>query len=218
MNLLESDSINLSFYGNMILNNIYLSCHTGEIVGLIGRNGSGKSCLMKVIFGTLRADNQSVRINKNYYSHPYRQDSGVRYLPQDGFLPGYITFEEIIRMFHLEPYLEELRSFAEINDHFNSRIGTLSGGQKKLMEVLTILYSPARFILLDEPFSFLSPVLIEKLIPHIKGQQHEKGIILTDHMYRTVLSHCDRLYLVRSGVLHEIKHDQELIDLGYLKA
>jgi ABC-type multidrug transport system ATPase subunit len=215
-NILESDSINLAFSGTMILNNIYLSCETGEIVGLVGRNGSGKSCLLKIIFGTLRADNQSVRINKSYFSHPYRQKAGLLYLPQDGFIPGYLSMEEVIGMFNLEKHRTELFSFKEIAENSSVRLDSLSGGVKKLMEVLTILYSDARFILLDEPFSFLSPVMIEQLIPHIEAQRKTKGIILTDHMFRTVLNCCHRLYLVRSGVLHAIKDPQELVDLGYV--
>lgn len=214
MNILEADSINLSFSGNMVLNNIFLSCKTGEVVGLLGRNGSGKSSLLKVIFGTLRADNQSVRINKSYFSHPYRQNAGIRYLPQEGFLPGYLRLRQVEALFQIPT--EVVQEFNELNMLENEKIKDLSGGQKKLIEVLSILYSDADFILLDEPFSFLSPVAIEKLTIHLKNVSSSKGIVLTDHMFRTVLQTCDRLYLVGSGVLREIHEPSQLVDIGYI--
>ncbi len=215
MNILETDSINLSFSGTMILNNVYLSCQTGEIVGLVGRNGSGKSSLLKVIFGTLRADNQSVRINKSYFSHPYRQQARVRYLPQEGFLPGYLTLGEIRELFQIPA--EALNEHDLLQQFEKKKLRSFSSGQQKLIEVLSILYSDSDFILLDEPFSFLSPVTVEKLTDQIKEVASGKGIILTDHMYRTVLEICSRLYLVRTGVLHEITDNQTLKDLGYLQ-
>ncbi len=214
MHKLEADSIQLAFNGRMILNNIYLSCQTGEIVGLIGRNGSGKSCLLQIIFGSLRGDNQSVRIDRKYLSCPYRVPNGIRYLPQDGFLPGYLTVEQVFRLFSTPP--EATEGFEELRGLDRYKLQDLSGGLKKLMEVLAILHSEARFILLDEPFSFLSPVTIEKLTHRIKEMSRQKGIILTDHMYRSVLSTCDRLYLVRSGILHPVKDPQTLTDLGYI--
>lgn len=214
MNILETDSIQLAFNGQTILNNVYLSCRTGEIVGLVGRNGSGKSSLMKLIFGTLRGDAQSVRINKKYYSHAYRQGARLMYLPQDGFLPGYLRVADVRKLFKWKE--DPCDDFEELNDLGNTKISDLSGGQKKLLEVLALLYGQAEFLLLDEPFSFLAPVTVEKLTPHIIHQSGKKGILLTDHMYRTVLDTCHRIYLVQTGVLREIKDTRVLIDMGYL--
>lgn len=214
MKKLETDSIQLAFDQRVILNNIYLSCHTGEIVGLLGRNGSGKSCLLKIIFGTLRADNQSVRINNQYFSKPYCQGGNIRFLPQDGFLPGYLKVTECINTIAGPDF--PLQDWDELAGLENMPMAALSGGQRKLLELLLILYSKADFILLDEPFSFLAPVTIEKVTPVIQQQKRNKGIILTDHMYRTVLETADRLYLISSGVLKSVKDSRHLADLGYI--
>ena len=87
---------------------------------------------------------------------------------------------------------------------------------KKLVEIITVLYSKSSFALLDEPFSYLSPVLVEKIIPHIKLQSKLKGIILTEHQYRSVFAACDRYYILSDGALNEIDKVTELEDYGYL--
>jgi len=213
MNILETDSVQLSFNGRMVLNNIYLSCRTGEIVGLIGRNGSGKSSLLKIIFGTLRGENQSVRINRHFHSRPYA-GGRIKYLPQDGFLPSYLRVGECLDL--MADKSIPIDEWDELKNIGNQRIGALSGGQQKLLELLLILYSDADFILLDEPFSFLAPVTIDKINPLIRVQSENKGIILTDHMYHAVLETVDRLYLVQQGILNEIEDPRHLSDLGYL--
>ena len=84
------------------------------------------------------------------------------------------------------------------------------------MEIITLLYTPSKFLLLDEPFSFLAPVLVEKIIPHIESQSLNKGIILTDHQYETVLSICNKYYVLNNGTLTQIKDVSKLNELGYL--
>jgi ABC-type lipopolysaccharide export system ATPase subunit len=97
-------------------------------------------------------------------------------------------------------------------------VGILSGGIKRFLEIILLLYSETHFILLDEPFSHLSPVLIESLYPKIIAQAQQKGIIITDHYYRHVLNLSSRLLLLRNGKTHSVHKEQELVDLGYLPA
>jgi ABC-type lipopolysaccharide export system ATPase subunit len=80
----------------------------------------------------------------------------------------------------------------------------LSSGVKKLVEIDTLLYADSSFLLLDEPFSFLSPVLVEQLIPHIQYQATIKGIILTDHQFPSVSMACNKFYQLSEGSLEEV--------------
>ena len=216
MNSLEIDSVNLTFDVRKILSNIYLKCCTKDIVALIGRNGSGKSSLLKIIFGTLKGENQSVRLNGNYHSTLFKISGAINYLPQDGFIPNYFCFEDLVKVFQLSNKLEAILSIEEIYVNKNTKFKDLSGGIKKLIEIITLLYAKSKFLLLDEPFSFLAPVLVEKIIPHLESQSMHKGIILTDHQYETVLSICSKYYVLNSGALTQIKDVSKLNDLGYL--
>ncbi|MBL3656282.1 ATP-binding cassette domain-containing protein [Fulvivirga sediminis] len=92
MDKLEIDGVSLSFSGRTILNNIYLQCQTGEIIGLLGRNGSGKSSLMKMIFGSLKGDHQSVRINGRYHEQAFSEPKTIHFMPQNGFAMNRYSF------------------------------------------------------------------------------------------------------------------------------
>ncbi|MEM1134461.1 MAG: ATP-binding cassette domain-containing protein [Bacteroidota bacterium] len=216
MDFLEIDSINLSFKGRQVLSDIYLRCQTGDIVGLLGRNGAGKTSLMKIIFGSLNAQNQSVRFNGKYTHQLFKTLGAINYLPQNGFAMGYFSFYDLIQAFGLENRVDEFREIEEIRKNLNQKMRDLSGGIKRLMEIVTILYTNNSFVILDEPFSHLSPLLVEKLIPHIKEQAKFKGIILSDHKYKTVMSVCNKYYLLSSGTLREIEGEKSLADYGYI--
>ncbi len=218
MNTLEVDSVSLAFGGRKILTDVYLKCETGDVVGLLGRNGSGKSSLMKIIFGTLHGENQSVRLNGRYVKQLFKSSNTLHYLPQDGFAMNYLTFNDLIKIFRLEETLDRIRDLEEINTNANRKIGQLSGGVKKLVEIITVLYTPGAFVLLDEPFSYLSPVLVEKIIPHIRYQSQMKGIILTDHQYRNVMAVSDRRYVIADGALKLVENSADLEKYGYLTA
>ena len=216
MNTLEVDSVSLAFGGRKILTDVYLKCETGDVVGLLGRNGSGKSSLMKIIFGTLHSESQSVRLNGRYTKQLFKSPNTVHYLPQDGFAMNYLTFNDLVRIFRLEPVLGHIQDLEEISTNANRKVGQLSGGVKKLAEIITVLYTPGAFVLLDEPFSYLLPVLVEKIIPHIRYQSQTKGIILTDHQYRNVMAVSNRRYVIADGALKSIADRADLEKYGYI--
>lgn len=195
---------------------MYLKCETGEVVGLLGRNGSGKSSLMKIIFGTLRGESQSVRLNGCYVKQLFKTPRIIHYLPQDGFSMNYLTFGDLARIFCLEAAFDRIRKVEEINTNIDRKISHLSGGVKKLMEIIAILYAPGAFVLLDEPFSYLSPVLVEEIIPHIRYQSQRKGIILTDHQYRNVMTVSSQCYIITDGALKFIEISADLEKYGYI--
>ncbi len=212
MNILEADSINLSFGQRIILSNVYLRCATGDVVGIIGRNGSGKSSLMKLIFGTLKGENQSIRINKEYVDQLFKRPGTITYLPQETMFLNHLTINQLSRIFDVE----EITDIGVFKNYCDTKMGELSGGMKKLAEILILLYTQSAFTLLDEPFSFLSPVLVEEVTTHIQKQSKHKGIVLTDHQYETVWSVANRRYMLYDGIVREISQKKELEQYGYL--
>jgi ABC-type multidrug transport system ATPase subunit len=136
-------------YGHTkILQNIYLKAETGQVVGLLGRNGTGKSSLMRMIFGTLRGESQSVRVDKRYVAHPYQEAGLIRYLPQHRFVPSQLPVRKAFDLYGVD-FGEAGRYFPELAAHEKEAIGTLSGGNVRLIETLLILLSPVAFVLLD---------------------------------------------------------------------
>ncbi len=212
MSKLEADSINFSFGSRTILSDVYLKCARGEIVSIIGRNGSGKSSLMKIIFGSLRAENQSVRINSKYVKKGYQQPGVINYLPQEDLFMNYLTPLRIAKIFDIPEILE----IDLIHDKHRCPIGSLSGGLKKFIEIMAMLYAKTQFTLLDEPFSFLSPLLAEHVSEHIRIQSLHKGIILTDHQIDFVWSVANTHYILYGGNLRQIYERNELEQYGYL--
>ncbi|WP_159468429.1 ATP-binding cassette domain-containing protein [Dyadobacter sp. 3J3] len=217
MDILEADSIWLEYNGRKVLQSIYLKVETGKVTGLLGRNGTGKTSLLRMIFGSLRGQNQSVRINGDYVSHPYLEKNLLRYLPQVPFAPKGLTVEKLCSLYSVS-FSEMVSNFPDLEKYKKEQLWNLSGGNMRLVETLLILLSPVSFVLLDEPFTHLDPVIIEQLLVIINEQKNNKGIILSDHFYRYVLSASDAVYLIIPGgksVL--LKEPQEnLKSLGYI--
>ncbi|MEL7222469.1 MAG: ATP-binding cassette domain-containing protein [Bacteroidota bacterium] len=217
MNVLEVDSIELSFGSRKILKDVYMKCETGSVTGLIGRNGSGKSCLLRVLFGALSADTQSVRFNGQYIKRAHEVRGLLAFLPQDGYAMDYLSCAQLAGIHRLDDAsCEYLQSLDVVQQHYHEPIGQISTGLRKLIEVLVVLLSPRKFILLDEPFSFLAPVLVEEVIRVIGAQAPDKGIVLTDHLYKHVFEVCDRHYLLVDGSLKPVSELSQLSQYGYI--
>lgn len=95
MNILEVDSVILEFGTKRVLQDVYLKCETGKITGLLGRNGTGKTCLLNIIYGVLKLSDKSVRLNGVTILEGYKNTSNFRYLPQFNFIPGHLTIKRI---------------------------------------------------------------------------------------------------------------------------
>jgi ABC-type multidrug transport system ATPase subunit len=214
-NTLEFDSLYLEFGLHKVLQDVYVRCQQGEVVGLLGRNGSGKSCLMKIVFGSMKAYQQSVRINGNYVLNTNIKKRFIQYLPQASFIPPFLTVQTVCAQFQVST--QSLVAFApELQTQLHSQITELSGGEIRLLEIFLILKSNGLFCILDEPFSFLSPMAIERVIALINEEKAVKGILLTDHLYKSLLAVSDTIYLLNNGKTHLIKDAAELIQFGYL--
>ena len=216
MSHLHVDSVRKSYGNNLILSDVFLSCKTGEIKGLIGRNGCGKSTLLKIIFGVEKAEFSFVRVNNKIIRNISDGRNLINYLPQDNFLPNNIKIKRLIRLFLGKKKSDLLFENAFIKPLLNKTNNVLSGGEKRIVEILLILNSEAVFILLDEPFNGVSPIVREQIISIINSMRNTKGIIITDHDYRNVIKLADKIVFLKDGHLKEIKKHEELIELGYL--
>ena len=214
-NTLEMDGIYLEYGLSKILCSVFVKCETGQIVGMLGRNGSGKSSLLKIVFGSLAAQSKSVRINGESLFTLFSRN--INYLPQDNLIPSYITIHNALKLFKVDRQMI-VDVFPETKDHIDLKPSQISGGMLRIIEVLLILNSPSMFSLLDEPFSGIMPVHVDTLKQYMAIKKKEKGIIITDHLYRHVLELSDTLYVLANGQTYSVKNESQLISLGYVNS
>lgn len=211
---LEISSVWLLFGERLILSDVYLKIETGNIMGLLGQNGCGKSCLMRGIYGTLACE-KSVSIDNIYFLDVYKHPQLVRYLPQHNFIPKWLSLKHIFRDFRVD-----FTGFAELFPEFRGRekakTGELSGGMHRLVELYIILKSDSQFILLDEPFTHISPVHNDIIENTILSEAENKGFLITDHMYRRIRKVSDPVYLLSNGKTHLVKEEEDLRVLRYV--
>lgn len=212
---LEIDSVMKAFGDRPILTDIYLKCCKGDIIALFGRNGTGKSTLLNIIFGTLKGDRSFIRINGKVMNGPAFRSGLIAYLPQHHLLPSHLKISQVVdlciapedrKRFLADKILIRLRT---------SRICEISTGEQRYLEIKATLFSGAPYILLDEPFSGVSPVVAEQIRELMTESAKEHGIILTDHNFREVHKIANRLTLLDQCYLKEIKQIEELIPYGY---
>ncbi|SFA45899.1 ABC-type lipopolysaccharide export system, ATPase component [Pedobacter suwonensis] len=211
---LSIDSVNQFFADREVLSSVYLNCKIGEVVGLLGRNGSGKSTLLQIIFGSVKANFKHLNINNKVYHKGY-QSKNLSYLPQDNFIPDQITVLQAVDTF-CKKQKAELKQIDFVTNHLSAKFYNLSGGERRFMECLLMIYSDTEYILLDEPFSQLSPLWIEELKKHINKEKAKKGFILTDHYYQSILDISDRVVLLHNKCNYTINNADDLITHGYL--
>jgi lipopolysaccharide export system ATP-binding protein len=212
---LKVDSVLLEFDGRKVLQDVHLSCTQGEIIGLLGRNGSGKSSLLKIIFGTLKAGYKYMSINDEYIRQGYLHNR-IAYLPQHNYLPDNIKISTLTKVLVDAAFMAEFTQHPIYSKHHNKTAGQLSGGELRMLETLLVLYSKADFILLDEPFTHISPVQTEEFKSILKTCGKIKGIIITDHQYYNVLDMSDKIILLNNGIAKHINHVDELVTYQYL--
>jgi ABC-type multidrug transport system ATPase subunit len=213
--VLEVDSVVLDFGKKCILSDVFMHFETGKVTGILGRNGTGKTCLLNIIYGSRKAQYSSVRYNGESMHLLYQFDDKIRYLPQFSIFPKFLKLSNIISLFEVDSRLF-LIDYPEFGHPLNTSFGKLSFGQKRLFETWLFLRSKTQFILLDEPFSYIMPVHVEKIKEIIREEKANKGIIITDHLYENVIDLSDSLYLIYNSVSHKIKDLSELTEYGYL--
>src|SRR5258708_513187 len=213
---LEADSISLEFGLRPILSDIHIKCRTGEITGLLGRNGQGKTCLMRILYGDLEASGRSVRFDNIAVLQAYKQPEWLSYLPKFNFIPESLTLQRVFNDFDLE-FSELEQRFPQFRVRQKSRIRDLSGGEKRLINVYLIVRSRSRFALLDEPFSHLMPIQIDKIKEMMLEEKDNKGFLITDHLYRHITGISDKFYILADGRTHLARDTEDIERLGYAR-
>ena len=217
VHVLEADGIRLAFGTRLLLADVYLRVQTGQVVGLLGRNGSGKSVLLQTVFGARAVPDASVRLNGRRVVPAYQTPGLVNYLPQAPLLPAHLTLRQAAAMLRVDPE-QATTNFPALRAQLDCRLGQVSGGTARLLQALLLLHADTAFSLFDEPFSGVMPVHIETLAAEMQQVKHRKGLLLTDHRYAEVLPLCDVVYLLHQGRLLKLGVDPraELYDYGYL--
>lgn len=214
--LLEIDSVQKNFGHQSIISDVYLKCETGDVIGILGRNGCGKSTLLKIIFGIVPADFKFIRIDGVVQLKPVAIFQEISYLHQDSFIPSSLLVKTAVQLSISKEHLQDFYADEMIQNIRDKKIGHLSGGELRYLEIKLVLRNPSKFILLDEPYNGLSPLMAEKINQLILDNASQKGIIITDHNYQNVISVATQLTLMKEGKLHYLKDKMELVEKGYL--
>lgn len=214
--ILEISGVRKQYNSLSLLSDVYLKVETGNIIGLFGRNGSGKSTLFKIIFGIEGASEKSIFIdgicknNSSVLNH-------ISYLHQNQFIPNHLSVKQSILLSIDKQKVNRFCDDKFVESILKTRIRHLSYGELRYLEVKLVLFNSSPFVILDEPFSGLSPKMSEVVKQLIQENSEEKGIILTDHNYENVVEISTDLVLLKEGKLHKIKDKAELFESNYLK-
>jgi ABC-type multidrug transport system ATPase subunit len=215
MDELHIDSIRKSFGLNQVLTDIFITCKPGDRIGLIGRNGSGKSTFLKIIAGSLSADNKFIKVNGQHVTSLAESQRKISYLPQNNFLPTHLKVNRAIDLF-CKSEIDALKNNPRVKPFLKRKSKELSGGERRMIEILLIIHAGAQYILIDEPFNGVEPIYKEDIKNLIKEHSRERGFIITDHDYKSVSAITTKTILLHEGSIKEIRTEAELIKWGYL--
>jgi lipopolysaccharide export system ATP-binding protein len=215
MSSLVVSNLSKTFSGRKVVKSVSLNVDSGEVVGLLGPNGAGKTTSFYMIVGLIKNDGGSIKLDvEDITGLPMdaRARKGIGYLPQEASIFRKLTVEENIlgvleiasiaspeqRLIKLDSLLNEFHI-----SHIRHSIGmSLSGGERRRVEIARALATEPRFILLDEPFAGVDPISvgdIQAIVAHLKSVGI--GVLITDHNVQETLRICDRAYIVNEGTI-----------------
>jgi lipopolysaccharide export system ATP-binding protein len=209
---LQAVELSKSYRGRRVVDDVELEIGQGEVVGLLGPNGAGKTTTFYIIVGLARPDSGRVLLNGDEITDLpmyLRARSGISYLPQEPSVFRQLTSEEnllaVLETLPLTPEqqrdrLEELLVKMGLETVRQNKAYTLSGGERRRLEIARSLTLQPSFILLDEPFSGIDPLTVKDLQEIIRDLSRSGiGVLITDHNVRETLSVTDRAYILRNG-------------------
>jgi lipopolysaccharide export system ATP-binding protein len=220
---LQAVELSKSYRGRKVVDNVELEIGQGEVVGLLGPNGAGKTTTFYIIVGLARPDSGRVLLNGDEITDLpmyLRARSGISYLPQEPSVFRQLTSEQnllaVLETLPLTPEqqrdrLEELLVQMGLETVRQSKAYTLSGGERRRLEIARSLTLQPSFILLDEPFSGIDPLTVKDLQEIIRELSRSGiGVLITDHNVRETLSVTDRAYILRNGRIFRKGRPDEL--------
>lgn len=212
MSILTASSLKKRYKSRVVVKDVSIEVSSGEVVGLLGPNGAGKTTCFYMMVGLVATDGGAIHIDSREITHlamHKRARLGLSYLPQEASVFRKLTVEENIRaVLELQNLTtEEITSrqdalLADLNiSHLrNSAALSLSGGERRRVEIARALATSPNFILLDEPFAGVDPIAvldIQRIIGFLKARSI--GVLITDHNVRETLGICDRAYIINEG-------------------
>ncbi len=214
--IFEIDNVELYFKNKRILNGIYLKAETGQVTAVLGRNGCGKSSLLNIVFGNLKPKYMLIRLDNKPLLKPLYATGFAKYLPQYNFIPTGMKLSRVFKLFDLDWNLF-IENFEAFSIYESVKFKVLSGGERRLVETYIILKTASQIVILDEPFSHISPLYIERLKKLITEEKKHKAIIISDHMYQHIIDASNTIYLLKNGTTKKIENLIDLETYNYLK-
>lgn len=213
MPTLYAEHLAKSYKNRQVVKDVSLNVHSGEIVGLLGPNGAGKTTTFYMVVGLVRHDQGKIRIDDLDISvlpmHD-RAKQGIGYLPQEASIFRRLSvYDNLMAVLQVRKDLNDKQRKARADElidefhieHIRHNLGqSLSGGERRRVEIARALAANPQFILLDEPFAGVDPISvidIKKIIVNLK--ERGLGVLITDHNVRETLDVCERAYIVGSG-------------------
>ncbi len=213
-----------------VVSNVSLDVASGEVVGLLGPNGAGKTTSFYMIVGLVPADDGSIELDGVDLTRlpiHKRASMGLSYLPQEASVFRKLNVEDNIRAVlelqkkdgkplskeEIEAKLDSLLAELQIEKLRTNSAMSLSGGERRRVEIARALASDPRFILLDEPFAGIDPIAvieIQRIVRFLK--EREIGVLITDHNVRETLGICDHAYIINQGTVLASGHPEEIIE------
>jgi lipopolysaccharide export system ATP-binding protein len=212
MSQISAQNLRKTYGKRTVVQDVSFDVKSGEVVGLLGPNGAGKTTCFYMVVGLVASDGGSVRMDAHDLTHMaihQRARLGLSYLPQEPSIFRKMTVEENVRA------ILELKSYGkeELEEHLNNLLDdlriahlrdaaavSLSGGERRRVEIARSLAINPRFILLDEPFAGVDPIAvldIQKLVEFLI--ERDIGVLITDHNVRETLGICHRAYIISEG-------------------
>ncbi|AEC17466.1 LPS export ABC transporter ATP-binding protein [Gallibacterium anatis] len=215
MSVLSAEQLSKSYKGRPVVNGVSLTINSGEIVGLLGPNGAGKTTTFYMVVGLISHDQGKITIDNQDISRlpmHQRAKQGIGYLPQEASIfrrlsvyDNLMAVLEIRKDLSKEQRVDELERLLEEFHitHIKDNIGqSLSGGERRRVEIARALAANPKFILLDEPFAGVDPISVLDIKNIIKGlRDRGLGVLITDHNVRETLDVCERAYIVSAGTM-----------------
>jgi lipopolysaccharide export system ATP-binding protein len=223
MQRLQGVELSKSYRGRKVVDAVELEIGQGEVVGLLGPNGAGKTTTFYILVGLARPDVGHVLLNGDDITDLpmyLRARSGISYLPQEPSVFRQLTVEEnLLAVLETLPMtaeqqrdrLEELLAKMGLETVRHGRAHTLSGGERRRLEIARSLTLDPSFILLDEPFSGIDPLTVKDLQEIIRDLSKSGiGVLMTDHNVRETLSVTDRAYIINHGKVFRAGRPEDL--------
>jgi lipopolysaccharide export system ATP-binding protein len=224
MSVLRSGSLRKRYKSRTVVQDVSLEVSSGEVVGLLGPNGAGKTTCFYMIVGLVPADAGTIQLDGRDLTHlpiHRRARLGISYLPQENSVFRRLTVEENVRAIlelqglangEIELRLTELLKDLSIAHLRKLPALSLSGGERRRLEIARALATRPSFILLDEPFAGVDPIAvldIQRIIRFLK--ERGIGVLITDHNVRETLGICDRAYIINEGAVLASGQPEEIV-------